>query len=135
MNRNVLADAARESLRILAWQVGWIVACALVAAVLFDSKVALAVMVGGAIGSIWTIYMAVTLFKHSLTHGVRMSAASFVVAWIVKLVLTISLLVIAFRSKVFEPFGLLSGLFGSMLAYWGWMVFRVKHADRAHDGK
>lgn len=135
MSRNVLADAARESLRILAWQVGWIVACALLGAVLFDSKVALAVMVGGAIGSIWTIYMAITLFKHSLSHGVRMGAASFVVAWIVKLVLTVSLLVIAFRSRAFEPFGLLSGLFGSMLAYWSWMVFRVKHADRTHDGK
>jgi F0F1-type ATP synthase assembly protein I len=135
VSRNVLADAARESLRILAWQMGWVVACALAGAALFDSKVALAVLVGGAIGSIWTIYMAMTLFKHSLTHGVRMSAASFVVAWVVKLALTVSLLVIAFRSKVFEPFGLLGGLFGSMLAYWGWMVFRVKHADRADDSK
>jgi F0F1-type ATP synthase assembly protein I len=75
-----------------------------------------------------------TLFKHSATHGARMSAASFLFAWVVKAVLTIALLAIAFRSRAFAPLGLLGGLFGALVAYWGWLVFRVKHADSA-DGK
>lgn len=102
-------------------------------AALFDARVALAVLVGGAIGSIWTIYMALTLFKHGLTFGVQMSAASFLLAWVIKLGLTIGLLVIAFRSRLFAPLGLLTGLFGALLAYWAWLVWRGKHAVNAND--
>jgi F0F1-type ATP synthase assembly protein I len=133
VSRNVLADAARDALRILAWQLGWVVAIALLGAFGWGSKTALAVLVGGAIGSLWTIYMALTLFKHSLTHGVRMSAASFLLAWVIKLGLTIGLLVIAFRSRIFAPLGLLCGLFGALAAYWAWLL-RRKHAVNA-DGK
>jgi F0F1-type ATP synthase assembly protein I len=133
VSRNVLADAARDALRILAWQLGWVVAIALIGALVWGTKTALAILVGGAIGSIWTIYMALTLFKHSLTYGVRMSAASFLLAWVIKLGLTIGLLVIAFRSRLFAPLGLLCGLFGALLAYWAWLL-RRKHAVNA-DGK
>jgi len=134
VSRNVLADAAREALRILAWQMGWIVAVAFVGALAWDRNVALAIVVGGAIGSIWTIYMAMTLFKHSVFHGARMGVASFFVAWVIKLGLTIGLLVIAFRSRLFVPLGLLGGLFVALLSYWVWLTFRVNHADSA-DGK
>ncbi len=134
MSRNVLAATAVQALRILAWQMGWIVAIAVLAAIVWDVRGALSLLVGGAIGSIWTIYMALTLFRHSLTHGVRMSVLSFVMAWVIKVALTISLLVIAFRSKLFAPLGLLGGLFAALLAYWVWLTFRVKHAGGA-DGK
>ena len=134
MSRNVLADVALQALRILAWQMGWIVAIAVVSAIVWDQRVALGIAVGGAIGSIWTIYMALTLFKHSLSHGVRMSAVSFVLAWMIKLVLTISLLVIAFRSGLFAPLGIIGGLFVALFAYWVWLTFRVNHAGGA-DGK
>jgi F0F1-type ATP synthase assembly protein I len=133
VSRNVLADVARDALRILAWQVGWIVAIAFASALVWGLNVALSTLIGGAIGSIWTVYMALTLFKHSLSHGVRMSPVSFLLAWVVKLGLTISLLAIAFQSKLFAPLGLLGGLFGAFVAYWAWLV-RGKHADSA-DGK
>jgi F0F1-type ATP synthase assembly protein I len=134
VSRNVLADTAREALRILVWQMGWIVAIAFVGALAWSWQVALAILVGGGIGSIWTIYMALTLFKHSVFHGARMSSASFLVAWLVKLGLTIGLLVIAFRSKLFAPLGILGGLGVALVSYWVWLTFRVNHADRA-DGK
>jgi F0F1-type ATP synthase assembly protein I len=134
VSRNVLADAAREALRILAWQMGWIVAVAFVGALAWNRNVAIAIAVGGGIGSIWTIYMALTLFKHSVFHGARMGAASFLVAWLVKLGLTIGLLAFAFRSRAFAPLGLLGGLGVALVAYWVWLTFRVNHADRA-DGK
>lgn len=123
MSRNVLADAARQSLRILRWQLGWVVAAALVGGLALDARVGWSVLTGGAIGSVWTVYMALTLFKHSLSHGARMSVASFVLAWIIKVALTISLLVMAFRSKLFVPVALLAGLFCAMVAYWGWTAF------------
>jgi F0F1-type ATP synthase assembly protein I len=134
VSRNVLADAAREAMRMLAWQMGWIVAIAFVGALAWSRQVAFAIVAGGAIGSIWTIYMALTLFKHSVFHGARMSPVSFLLAWVIKLGLTVGLLVIAFRSRLFAPLGLLGGLFGALIAYWAWLVLRVKHADNA-DGK
>lgn len=119
---------------MLAWQMGWIVAIAVLGAIVWNVQVALSLLVGGAIGAIWTVYMALTLFRHSLTHGVRMSALSFVTAWVIKLALTISLLVIAFRSGRLAPLGLLGGLFAALMAYWVWLTFRVNHADGV-DGK
>jgi F0F1-type ATP synthase assembly protein I len=123
VSRNVLADAARQSLRILRWQLGWVVAAALVSGWVLGARTGWSVLTGGAIGSVWTVYMALTLFKHSLSHGAQMSAASFVAAWIIKVALTISLLVIAFRSKVFVPPALLGGLFCAMVAYWARVAF------------
>jgi hypothetical protein len=134
VSRNVLADAAREAVAMLAWQMGWIVAIAGVCAIASGQRLALAILAGGAIGSIWTIYMAFTLFKHSLSHGVQMGALSFMVAWVVKLALTVGLLIVAFRSRLFDPLGLLGGLATALVAYWVRLTFRVNHADRA-DGK
>ncbi len=56
-------------------------------------------------------------------------------SWLVKTVLTISLLIVALKSKVLPPLPLLAGLFASLLGYWLSLVLtRVKHADRV-DGK
>jgi F0F1-type ATP synthase assembly protein I len=134
VNRNVLADAAREALRILAWQIGWVVGGAFVGALVWNRNVGFAILVGGGIGSIWTMYMALTLFKHSVLHGARMGAASFLVAWMIKLGLTVGLLIVAFRSRLFAPPGLLGGLALALVAYWVWLTFRVNHADGV-DGK
>jgi F0F1-type ATP synthase assembly protein I len=78
--------------------------------------------------------MALVLFKHSLTHGTRMSAMSFLAGWLFKVVVTVSLLVIVMRSRMFAPLAVLAGLFGSMVAYWAWFVFGKKYASDA-DGK
>jgi F0F1-type ATP synthase assembly protein I len=131
---NVLAAAARQSLRILLWQALWIVVLATIFAVTLGKQAAVSVLAGGGIGLVWTVYMALVLFKHSLTHGVRMSAISFFAGWLFKVVVTVSLLVIALRSRVFAPPWLLAGLFGAMLAYWAWFVFGKKYASDA-DGK
>jgi F0F1-type ATP synthase assembly protein I len=134
VSTNVLAAAARQSLRILLWQALWIGALATIFAVTLDRKAAVSALVGGGIGLVWTLYMALVLFKHSLTHGVRLSAISFFAGWLFKLVATVSLLVIALRSKALAPLPVLAGLFGAMAAYWAWFVFGKKHASDA-DGK
>ena len=134
MSTNVLAAAARQSWRILLWQALWIGALAAIFAVTLGARPALSALAGGGIGLVWTVYMALVLFKHSLTHGVRMSALSFFAGWLFKVVVTVSLLVAALRSRVFEPLPLLGGLFGAMVAYWAWFVFGKKYASDA-DGK
>ena len=134
VSTNVLAAAARQSWRILLWQALWIGALAAIFAVTLGARPALSALAGGGIGLVWTVYMALVLFKHSLTHGVRMSALSFFAGWLFKVVVTVSLLVAALRSRVFEPLPLLGGLFGAMVAYWAWFVFGKKYASDA-DGK
>jgi F0F1-type ATP synthase assembly protein I len=129
---NVLAAAARQSLRLLAWQVACVVALAVVFAGVSGYKAGWSALVGGGIGLIWTVYMTVTLWKHSADHGVRLSMATVIAGWLVKLALTMSLLIIAFRSSAIAPLPLLGGLGGALIAYWAWLTFRVKHADGAN---
>ena len=134
MSTNALATAARQSVRILLWQALWIGALATIFAVTLGTKAAVSALVGGGIGLVWTLYMALVLFKHSLTYGVRLSAISFFAGWLFKVVMTVSLLVIALRSKALTPLLVLAGLFGAMVAYWSWFVFGKQHANDA-DGK
>lgn len=122
MSRNVLADAARQSLKILQWQLGWATALAVASGAFFGARAGWSALAGGMIGLIWTVYMAFTLFKHSMNHGVRLSPLTFFAAWAIKVALTVSLLIIAFRSGLVTPLALLAGLFGSMMSYWAWLA-------------
>ena len=132
MIANVLADAARQSLRLLMWQTGWVVALAAVFAAVAGGKAGWSTLVGGGIGLIWTIYMTVMLRRHSVDYGVRLSMATVIAGWVAKVALTIGLLIIAFRSQAIAPLPLLGGLGGALIAYWAWLTFRVKHADGAN---
>ncbi len=98
--------------------------------VIFAPRAGASVLVGGGIGLLWTLYMAATLFRHSLNHGARLGPLSLMGGWVIKVALTLGLLVMALRSKVLIPPAVLAGLFGAMLAYWGWLTFRG-----AADGK
>ena len=134
MSSNSLAAAARQALRILLWQALWIGVLAAIFAVTLDTRAALSALAGGGIGLVWTVYMAWVLFKHSLTHGMRMSPVSFLAGWLFKVVVTLGLLLVVLRSRMFAPLAVLGGLFGSMVAYWAWFVFGKKYASDA-DGK
>lgn len=126
MSGNVLAAAARQSLQVLRWQLGWIAALALACAAALGAQAGWSVLVGGGIGLIWTIYMAATLYGHSRDHGVRMSAFGFVMGWLIKVALTIALLIVALRSSELTPLAVLGGLFSALTAYWAWLTFQAK---------
>ena len=122
MSSNALAAAARQSLRILLWQALWIGVLAAIFAVTLGTRAALSALAGGGIGLVWTVYMALVLFKHSLTHGMRLSAVSFFAGWLFKIVVTLGLLLVVLRSRC-RATGGAGRLFGSMVAYWAWFVF------------
>jgi F0F1-type ATP synthase assembly protein I len=134
MSSNSLGNAVRQSVKILQWQVAGIVAMAETAAVLFDARAGWSVLAGGGIGLLWTVYMAFTLYRHSLNHGAHLGAASFVMAWLVKMLFTLGLLVIAFRSEAMAPLGLIAGLFGALLAYWASLAFGRPQRKSATGG-
>ena len=137
MNAGFLAAAAREAGRILLWQVGWIAAAAVASGALWGARSGWSVLVGGAIGLVWTVYMALTFLRHSWVARMHpgqigSGAGGFLIAWAIKVLLTISLLVIAFRSRALVAPALLGGLGVALVAYWIWFVFvRVKHANSA----
>ena len=134
MSTNVLAAMARQAWQILAWQVGWIVAIAVLTAVVWDAKAGWSVLVGGSIGLIWTVYMGFTLLRHSVDHGVRLSALTFFMGWLIKVALTFGLLVVAFRSTAMAPLPVLGGLSTALVAYWAWLAFRVGSGDGTGGG-
>jgi len=134
VSTNVLAAMARQAWQILAWQVGWIVAIAVLTAVVWDAKAGWSVLVGGSIGLIWTVYMGLTLLRHSVDHGVRLSPLTFFAGWLLKVALTFGLLVIAFRSTAMAPLPVLGGLSTALVAYWAWLAFRVGSGDGTGGG-
>lgn len=117
MSSNVLADAARRAFKTLLWQLVAVLVLAGTVAIFWNVRAGGSVLAGGGIGLIWTVYMALTLFKHSLTHGAHMTALTFMAGWLIKVALTFALLVAAFRSGAFIPLAVLAGLAGALVAY------------------
>jgi F0F1-type ATP synthase assembly protein I len=126
MSANPLLVAARQSLYLLCWQATWVVIVALIGALLNGRIASVSLLVGGAIGLAWTVYMALTFFRHGLTHGRHMSAATLLGAWAIKMVLTLGLLVIAYRSPHLAPLWVLGGLVGALVAYWFWFMLDLQ---------
>jgi F0F1-type ATP synthase assembly protein I len=117
VSSNVLADAARRAFKTLLWQLGAVLMLAAMVTIFWNVRAGRSVLAGGGIGLIWTVYMALTLFKHSLTHGARMTALTFMTGWLIKVALTFALLVAAFRSGAFLPPAVLAGLAGALVTY------------------
>lgn len=82
------------------------------------SQAALSVLVGGVIGIVATAYMAYAVMRPGTTNSAAHAARGFFIGWIVKVVMTITLLVIAFKSKSVAPLFLVIGYAATHLAYW-----------------
>jgi F0F1-type ATP synthase assembly protein I len=121
-----MAVAARRSLLLFLWQVACVVTLAAAGAIGWDGRAGASILAGGAINLLWTLYMALTLYRHSVNYGAQVSAASFFKGWIIKIVLTVGLLIVALRSRNLEPLGVLGGLFAAMVAYWAWFALDLQ---------
>jgi F0F1-type ATP synthase assembly protein I len=73
---------------------------------------------GGLIGIVATAYMAFALLRPGASSTATSAFRGFVVGWLVKVVMTITLLVIAFRSKGVAPLFLVVGYAATYFAYW-----------------
>jgi F0F1-type ATP synthase assembly protein I len=126
MSANPFAVAARRSLLLLVWQLACLVLVAAVGGIVWGVRAGVSILAGGGIGLVWTVYMAFTLLKHSVDYGARVSAASFFKGWLFKIVMTVSLLVVALRAESLLPLAVLGGLFATMVAYWAWFAFELE---------
>ena len=101
--------------------VGQIVITATLAALTMLTRGAtasLSVVIGGVIGIVATAYMAFALMRPGSQNTAARAALGFFIGWIVKVGLTITLLVIAFRSKAVAPLFLVIGYAATYVAYW-----------------
>jgi F0F1-type ATP synthase assembly protein I len=101
-------------LRILAIQAVALVLVA-VGGLLWSGQVALGALIGAAIGLLANAYLAFAMVGKPLLTGrfgdVRMS-------WLIKVVLTLSLLWIAMQANIVPPPSLIAGLFATLVAQW-----------------
>jgi hypothetical protein len=81
----------------------------------FSRQTALGVLIGAAIGLLANAYLAVILLGKPLLTGIFGDVR---IGWLIKVVLTLSLLWVAMHTKVAPPPALVAGLFSSILAQW-----------------
>jgi F0F1-type ATP synthase assembly protein I len=111
-------SSVRFAIRVL---IGQFVITALLAGasgLMRGQRASLSALAGGVIGIVATAYMAFALMRPAASNTASRAAGSFFIGWLVKVVMTITLLVIAFRSKAVEPLFLLVGYAATYLAYW-----------------
>lgn len=113
------AEVARHMLLMLAAQLLTVVAVSVGGAAIWDARTGYSLLVGGGIGLAGSAYLGVQLVRHS---G-RATAGIFgvFIAWGIKVALVMSLLVVAFRSGVFNPPAVLGGLGAGLVANWVWL--------------
>ncbi len=114
----MLSSVARLVLRILSWQLAGLIVLSAASAWCWDWRVARSVGAGSGIGLIATSYLAFVVMKHALRPARPATVLSLFGNWFVKTGLVLGLLAVALRSAALVPPAVLSGLAGSVLAYW-----------------
>jgi F0F1-type ATP synthase assembly protein I len=112
---NLRMAAWREALRVLAIQAIALVLVAAFCALVWGKSFGLGALIGAGIGLLANVYLAIALLGKPLLSG---KPSNVLVSWLVKVVLTLSLLWIAMRAKIVPPPSLIAGLFGTIVAHW-----------------
>jgi hypothetical protein len=81
----------------------------------FSPQTALGILIGAAIGLLANAYLAFALIGKPMLTG---KFGDVRVGWLIKVVLTLSLLWIAMQSKIASPPSLIAGLFSTIFAQW-----------------
>jgi hypothetical protein len=80
-------------------------------------------------------YLLVAMIRTSARVTGSPNVGALLLAWMVKTALTVSLLLIALRSKSLPPPALLAGFGGSLLGYWLALILsRTENVER-NDGE
>jgi F0F1-type ATP synthase assembly protein I len=112
---NLRLAAWRDALRVLGIQFGALILVAVIAAVGWGTNVGLGALIGAAIGLLANAFFAVALLGKPLLTG---KPGDVRVSWVIKVVLTLSLLWIAMQAKIVPPPSVVAGLTATMMAQW-----------------
>ena len=127
--------ALRQARGIVLGQLSVIALLAGASAVIWGVRAAVAVLIGGGIGVVASGYVLIAMIRSSARVTGRPNLGGLLLTWVVKTALTISLLLIAFRSKALPPLALLAGFGGSLVGYWlSLSLGRTENVERT-DGE
>ena len=82
-------------------------------------------LMGGGIAALSTASMALVIAKQGTSSAAGRAVWGFVIGWLVKVMLTVTLLIMAFRSRTVAPLSLLIGYAATYVAYW-WAAARQR---------
>jgi len=118
VSTHAVAAALRQARGIVLGQLSVTALLAGVSAAVWGIRAAVAVLIGGGIGIVAAGYLLIAMIRSSARVTGRPNLVGLLLAWVVKTTLTVSLLLIALRSKALPPPALLAGFGGSLLGYW-----------------
>jgi F0F1-type ATP synthase assembly protein I len=113
-----LRHGRRQALAVVLGQtlLGAIVAIACLA--VWGSRAGASALLGAGIGITATTLMAFAMLRHGDGADPQRVAWSFFTGWVVKIVFTLALLVVAFRSKRVDAAPLLAAYVATFFGYW-----------------
>ncbi len=120
---NPVTKARRQALVVVSSQVLATALMGLVCGLALGARQALSVSVGGGVSVLATAYMAFSVLRHGVGASTARVMWGFVMGWAIKVLLTLALLVIAFRSPALKPAYVLAAYVVSFLVY-GYAAFR-----------
>ena len=120
---NLRLAAWRDALRVLAIQSVSLVIMSAATTLGWGVQAGLGVLIGAGIGLFANAYLAVVLLGRPLLQG---RPADVMLSWLIKVVLTLSLLWVAMRAHIVPPLSLMVGLFGVMVAHWSAGMFWLR---------
>jgi hypothetical protein len=113
-----MSKPVQQALRTLIWQSGWVLVSTAFVWSLVNQRWAWSVMVGAGIGLLSTGYVLLVMVKHVLNVTKPATLFTVLITWLIKTMLVVGLLLIAFRSPRLVPLAVMIGLMGSLVAYW-----------------
>jgi F0F1-type ATP synthase assembly protein I len=113
-----IQQGRRRALSVVLWQglLGAVVAAACLA--VWGSRAGASALLGAGIGIGATSLMAIAMLRHGEAASAQRVVWSLVSGWLVKVVFTVALLVVAFRSPGVDAPPLLAAYLATFAGYW-----------------
>ena len=113
-----VAAERRAALGVVRRQAWVALGLALVAGLGFGFEAGRSVLLGGGVGVVATLFFVLALFRHREGTPAARVAFSFYLGQVLKVLLTVALLALVFRSRGASPLAVLAGYMATYLAYW-----------------
>jgi len=113
-----VAAERRAALRVVARQALAALAAALLAGLGFGYSAGRSALLGGGVGVVATLFFVFALFRHREGTPAARVALSFYLGQVLKVLLTVALLALVFRSRGTAPLAVLAGYMATYFAYW-----------------
>lgn len=118
LSTNEVQAARRHALRIVGAQIAVTLAAAVGCLIAAGVESGRSALIGGGIGVVTTAYMAFAVLRYGAGTDPQRIALGFLVGWVIKVLMTIALLVIAFRSDDVVPVPLVAAYVSTLATFW-----------------